>query len=127
MTDLHRTPPTSPDTVDLDGRTFVGVSNAADGDVGSDTVFDYHQEDDLVWAEYAGGSVRRGFLVGTRAGDGLSFRYSHLDRAGETAGGACTSRIEVLGDGRVRLHETWAWESRAGTGRSVVEEVGRRP
>ena len=38
----------------------MGVSNAADGDVGSDTVFEYHQEDDLVWAEYAGGSVRPG-------------------------------------------------------------------
>jgi hypothetical protein len=127
MTDPDPEPPAAPDTVDLDGRTFVGVSNAADGDVGSDTVFVYRQEDDLVWAEYSGGSVRKGFLVGTRTGDGLSFRYSHLDGAGETAGGACRSRIEVLGDGRVRLHETWAWESRAGTGRSVVEEPGRRP
>ncbi|MFF0990826.1 hypothetical protein [Kocuria nitroreducens] len=125
MTD--QTPPTAPETVVLDGRTFVGVSNAADGDVGADTVFAYRQEGDLVWAEYAGGSVRKGFLVGTRTGDALNFRYSHLDSAGETAGGACTSRIEVLGDGRVRLHETWAWESRPGTGRSVVEERGSRP
>lgn len=125
MTDPLQAPPTAPETVDLDGRTFVGVRNTADGDVGTDTAFAYHQEGDLVWAEYEGGPVRRGFLVGTRAGDGLSFRYSHLDTAGQTAGGACTSRIEVLGDGRVRLHETWAWESRPGTGRSVVEEPHR--
>lgn len=32
-------------------------------------------------------------------------------------------QIEVLDDGRMRLHEDWAWESRDGAGRSVLEEV----
>jgi truncated hemoglobin YjbI len=31
--------------------------------------------------------------------------------------------IELLPDGRLRSHETWAWESRDGTGTSVIEEV----
>ncbi|HEX6695483.1 MAG TPA: hypothetical protein VF080_01770 [Solirubrobacteraceae bacterium] len=26
-------------------------------------------------------------------------------------------------DGRLRLHETWAWDSQAGSGTSVVEEI----
>jgi hypothetical protein len=29
----------------------------------------------------------------------------------------------VLPDGRLRLRETWAWESREGTGTSVLEEA----
>jgi hypothetical protein len=106
----------------LEGRSLVGVSNSGDGDVGSATVFRYHEDAGAVWADYAGGAVRRGYLVGTRDGDRLDFRYVHLDTDGGTASGHCTSRIEELPDGRVRLHETWSWESRDGAGESVVEE-----
>ncbi len=110
--------------VSLEGRSLVGVGNTGDGDVGAATVFRYHQDGDVVRADYGGGRIRRGHLVGTRVGDGLDFRYVHLDAAGDTASGHCTSRVEVLGDGRVRLHETWRWESREGSGHSVVEERG---
>ena len=65
----------------------------------------------------------RGYLVGTRAGEVLRFRYSHLGTDGQTSGGVCESTIEVTGDGRVRFHESWTWESRPGSGTSVVEEI----
>lgn len=114
--------PAAADHASLDGRTFAGVSNSGSGEVGSATEFSYHQDRDVVWAEYSGGAVIRGYLVGTRDGASLAFRYTHLNSGGQTAGGVCESRIEVLEDGRLRLHETWAWESRAGTGSSIVEE-----
>jgi hypothetical protein len=47
----------------------------------------------------------------------------HVNRDGETASGRCESRIEVLDDGRLRLHERWHWESRTGSGTAAVEEV----
>ncbi len=109
--------------VPLDGKIFAGVSNDESGQVGASTRFRYHQDDDVIWAEYSGGEIRRGHLVGTRAGDRLSFRYVHLDADGETASGACDSRIVLLDDGRVRFEESWAWESRPGTGTSIVEEI----
>lgn len=107
----------------MDGRTFVGVRNTAGGEVGDGTRFDYRERHGVVWADYSGGEIVRGHLVGTRDGDRLDFRYVHLARSGQTAGGRCTSRIESLPDGRMRLHERWWWESRAGSGESVVEEV----
>jgi hypothetical protein len=113
--------------VGLDGRVFVGVSNSADGDVGGETRFGYHQDGAVVWAEYAGGAVARGYLVGTRTGAELTFRYVHLDRDGATASGRCTSQIVVQPDGRLELHEEWAWESRPGSGRSVVAEIRDAP
>jgi hypothetical protein len=131
-----RRPACFPDDVDaqrsaeaavLDGRIFAGVSNSADGDVGNATRFAYRQDGHTIWAEYGGGAVVRGYLVGTRAGAELAFRYVHLDRDGHTAGGRCTSRIVVRPDGLLELHEEWAWESRPGTGRSVVAEVRHRP
>jgi hypothetical protein len=116
-------PVSIPNDAALDGKTFVGVSNSADGDVGSGTRFTYRQDGDAVWADYAGGDVVRGYLIGTRAHDQLDFRYVHLNASGRTAGGHCRSRISVLPDGRVRMYETWTWESRPGSGESVVEEV----
>lgn len=108
----------------LDGRSFRDVSPAPAGDVGGETVFAYHEDvNGTVWARYGGGAVRLGFLVGTRDQDGLDFRYAHVTDDGDTATGHCTSRIEQLTDGRLRLHETWAWDSREGSGTSVVEEV----
>src|SRR5919106_973288 len=77
----------------------------------------------VVHARYAGGAVRLGFLVGTREGDVLRFRYAQVRGDGSTATGRCESRIETLEDGRLRLHEAWAWESEDGAGTSLVEEV----
>lgn len=112
-----------PRTVSLDGRTFHGVENSATGDVGQTTTFTYHQDDDVIWAEYSGGGVLRGYLVGTRSAEKLNFRYAHLGVNKATSTGVCESVIEVLDDGRVRFHESWAWESRPETGRSIVEEM----
>ncbi|MFF9864356.1 hypothetical protein ACF1G0_02835 [Streptomyces sp. NPDC013953] len=114
----------------LDGLVLAPVADQAPGQVGTRTRFTYHEEPaehpeagSRVWAEYAGGDVVRGFLVGTRAGDRLDFRYVQLKRDGRTASGHCVSTVVELPDGRVRLEETWEWESQEGTGTSVVEQL----
>jgi hypothetical protein len=107
----------------LHGRRFHPVADVEGGDVGADTVFEYVEEDGIVHARYGGGAVRLGFLVGTRSGDVLRFRYAQVRADGSTATGRCESRVEALEDGRLRLHESWAWESHEGAGTSVVEEV----
>lgn len=94
------------------------------GDVGGETVFEYHEAGSgAIWGSYAGGTIERGFIVGTRTTDTLDFRYAHLMTTGETASGHCLSRIEELADGRLRLHEAWRWESKDGSGTSVAEEI----
>lgn len=107
----------------VDGRRLAGVANTGDGEVGRATVFDYHETDGLVWAEYGGGAVRLGRLVGTRDGDVLRFRYVHVAEDGSTSSGRCEARLELLPDGRIRSHEDWCWESRPGAGTSIVEEL----
>ena len=110
----------------IDGKVFAAVANTASGEVGRTTRFDYRQDGRMIWAEYSGGAVVRGYLVGTRDGDRLDFRYSHLNINLQTANGVCASKLEVLEDGRIRLHETWQWESRPERGTSVVEEIPAR-
>ncbi|MFE0206668.1 hypothetical protein [Streptomyces sp. NPDC058985] len=107
----------------LDGLVLAPVTDQAPGQVGTRTRFTYHERDDAVWADYAGGDVVRGHLVGTRAGDRLDFRYVQLRTDGSTASGHCVSTVLELPDGRVRLEESWEWESRPGRGTSVVEQV----
>jgi hypothetical protein len=107
----------------LDGLVLAPVADQAPGQVGTRTRFVYHEEGGTVWADYAGGDIVRGHLVGTREGDRLDFRYVQLRRDGTTASGHCVSLVVELPDGRVRLEETWTWESRKGTGTSVVEEL----
>jgi hypothetical protein len=107
----------------LDGLVLAPVADQAPGQVGTRTRFTYHEQDGRIWAEYAGGDVVRGQLVGTRAGDRLDFRYVQLKRDGTTSSGHCLSTVTLLSDGRVRLDESWAWESQEGSGTSTVEEV----
>lgn len=110
-------------TASLDGRRFAAVSEVVGGEVRADTVFTYHERAGEVWAEYAGGAIRRGFLVGTRDGDRLDFRYTQLNADGDTSTGHCMSIVSALPDGRLRLDETWQWESRTGSGTSMVVEL----
>jgi hypothetical protein len=106
----------------LDGRVFRVAEMADAGEASTETVFEYHEQDGVVWARYQGGAVRLGFLVGTRDGNQLDLRYSQLNERGETSNGRCSTAISVLPDGRLRLSEVWAWESKPGAGTSAAEE-----
>ncbi|MEV6787161.1 hypothetical protein [Streptomyces sp. NPDC051098] len=106
----------------LDGVVLVPVADQAPGQVGTRTRFTYHERDGHIWAEYAGGDVVRGHLVGTREGDRIDFRYVQLKNDGRTASGHCVSTVAELPDGRLRLEESWEWESQEGSGTSVVEQ-----
>lgn len=110
----------------LDGLVLAPVADQAPGQVGTRTRFTYHEQDGLIWADYEGGDVVRGHLLGTRDGDRLDFRYVQLKRDGGTSSGHCVSMVVELPDGRVRLEETWRWESQQGSGTSVVEQLVER-
>lgn len=47
----------------LDGRSFTAASVDGPGQVDGDTVFHYHEDAGVIWADYAGGEAVRGSLV----------------------------------------------------------------
>jgi hypothetical protein len=112
-------------TINYHGMRFRSVANVASGDVGAGTYFDYYQEGNLVWADYAGGSVRKGHLIAVADQDGnLDMRYQHLDRTGRLKTGVCTSRPEITANGIIRLHESWQWTcDDHSRGTSIIEQV----
>jgi len=110
--------------INYDGRVFCSAAaETADAD-GAGPVGHYHQAGGVVWAEFAGGRVIRGALVGSCGSDGvLELAYSQLLRTGEVIAGRCTSVPSVLEDGRIRLSEHWQrFGPDASTGVSVIEE-----
>jgi hypothetical protein len=111
--------------LNYDGRRFASVGNSPGGEVGKDTIFHYHQNGDVVWAEYSGGDIRSGQLIAICDDNGiLDMRYQHINRRGELKTGKCRSTPEVLGDGRLRLHERWEWTcDDISSGESLIEEI----
>jgi hypothetical protein len=107
------------------GKRFASVANTPNGEVSGDTVFDYRQRGDVVWAIYEGGAIRKGTLVAVAGADGaLDMRYQHVNMKGEIMTGECQSTPEALADGRIRLHEAWQWTSGdRSSGTSIVEEI----
>lgn len=109
---------------DLDGKVFRPVSNTDNGDVGADTVFRYHQQGSVVWAEYEGGEIVKGHLVAIVLPTGqLDMRYHHINRQGEIMIGTCISTPERTGSGKLKLQEEWRWlNGDLSSGRSEIIE-----
>lgn len=108
-----------------DGKKFRSTSNSNNGQVSPSTTFHYHQKDNIVWAEYDGGSIVRGTLIAVVGADNsLNMRYQHVDVHGELMTGQCISTPEMLKDGRLRMHEKWQWTSGDRShGESTIEEA----
>ncbi|MBA4854083.1 n-acetylglutamate synthase [Emticicia sp. BO119] len=106
-------------------KIFRSFSNSANGEVGEETLFYYSQTGNVVWAEYAGGVIVKGFLIAKMLDNNvLDMRYEHINQAGELMTGKCHSTPEVLPDGRIRLYEKWQWTSGdLSSGESIVEEI----
>lgn len=99
------------------------VSTAEGSEVNNETLFKFTQDGEFVSAEYAGGKVRIGFLVGTVSAAGLRFRYVQVDESGRLDSGHSNCEIGRKDDGRIRLIEHFKWDSREGTGINVFEEI----
>jgi hypothetical protein len=111
--------------INYDNRKFASIKNSGSGEAGAETVFHYHQKEDVVWAEYSGGEIVQGTLIAKCDERGnLDMRYQHINRNGELMTGKCLSSPEVLPDGRIRLHEKWQWTcGDLSSGESVIEEI----
>ena len=111
--------------INYNGRIFVSVENTVNGEVSSQTIFQYKQINHIIQATYRGGDIIQGMLIGTVKEEGcLQFRYNHVNLRNEIRGGECISTPEILPDGRIRLYERWQWLDAENTeGSSIIEEI----
>ncbi|MCD0484561.1 hypothetical protein LO771_19715 [Streptacidiphilus sp. ASG 303] len=106
-------------TIDYDGRRFRKAASA-DG-----VTARYHQEGDLVWADFAGGPVRRGSVNGVCGPDGtLRLVYTMVLDGGDVIAGRSVNTPEQGAGGGLLLREEWErYGPHAETGVSYLAEV----
>lgn len=114
--------------MNLHGRTFRVLRNDGPGaEVTTDTVFHFRQEDvhgkTIVHADYRGGGVVMGKLVGVLEGHKMRHSYVQVNRQGELQRGSSTDEIELTPEGKLRLIDRWQWETQEGSGLCILEEI----
>ncbi len=118
--------------INYNGKKFKPVSNTENGETSEETIFEYHQEGNVLTSTYKGGAIKLGHLLGLVDEQGvIEMRYHQINTKGELRSGQCVSTPEILKNGKIRLHEEWQWtveqsNSTVGgssKGNSILEEV----
>lgn len=96
--------------INYNGKIFIPQRNTENGEVDGETIFRYFQENDLFWAEYGGGDVLKGHMIGTVDKNGeLDFHYQHLNKDRQVRIGKCHSIPHIMEKGKIALQEKWQW------------------
>lgn len=98
--------------INLNKKIFKALSNSDNGEVGDDTVFYYSQKDNIISAEYSGGEIIKGNLIGKQLEDGkFDFVYHHINSNGALKIGKCLSSAILVENDKIKLLEEWQWLS----------------
>ena len=111
--------------INYNGKIFSVVTNSENGETSDKTVFIYQQTGSILTAEYSGGKILKGQLIGLVDEYGnIDMRYHQINDKGELTTGICHSSPEILQNGKIRLHERWQWTSGdLSKGESILEEI----
>ncbi len=110
--------------INYNNKVFSPVSSTDNGETSSETIFLYQQNGNILTAEYKGGKIKTGHLIGLVDENGnINMRYHQVNENGELMTGFCHSKPEILTNGKIRLHEEWEWTSGDySKGTSILEE-----
>lgn len=110
--------------INYNGKSFVPRSNTENGEVSGETIFNYHQNGFDFYADYCGGDVKKGYMIGKVSLNGeIDFYYQHINTNEEIRAGKCHSIPVVNDDGKIELHEEWQWlNGDCSSGKSIVVE-----
>ena len=111
--------------INYNNKRFRPVQNTENGETSSETVFWYKQDQNILTAEYEGGQIIKGHLIGLVDENGnIDMRYHQVNLKGEIMTGKCKSTPEILDNGKIRLLESWEWTSGDfSKGTSIIEEI----
>ena len=111
--------------MNYNNKKFRPISNTDNGETSEETVFEYHQKENVLTSSYRGGQIKEGHLIGIVNKNGeIKMSYHHINLDGELMTGTCHSKPEILDNGKIRLHESWEWTSGdLSKGNSILEEI----
>jgi len=110
--------------INYHNKIFKPVSNSENGETSNETVFYYQQNGNILTANYSGGKIIKGHLIGLVDEHGnIEMRYHQVNDKGELMTGICQSKPEIRPNGKIILYESWEWTSGdKSKGESIIEE-----
>lgn len=96
----------------LDNRVLVPVLNSDGGLVNDRTRFHFWQDGDALYADYFGGDVREGHIIGRMTGPRTGQMLYHcMTTSRELKAGRAVASFTVSDDGLVGMILDWRWIS----------------
>lgn len=99
------------------------VNDGVDVEVTTETIFNFYQNQALIYAEYKGGKVKYGEIFGHIENDTVRFYYSQTNFEGGKNQGSSSDEIKVLENGKLELIDRWEWKNKSGQGFCIMEEM----
>lgn len=109
----------------LDNRVFVAIANSEYGIVSSETRFHFWQQGDVFFADYSGGDVREGHIIGQFTGETEGAMLYHcMTKDHVLKAGKATAEFTQVESGRVTMDLNWRWlTGDKSSGTSHYEEI----
>jgi hypothetical protein len=109
--------------INFNNKTFSLVENSENGKVNTDTIFEYKQKENLVTAEYFGGTIKYGKIVAFLQDKQLNMLYQCITIDNELKAGKAIADITFTEDNKLKLSLHWEWlGNNKETGTSVYVE-----
>jgi hypothetical protein len=90
--------------MNYNNKVFKPVINSENGESSAETIFYYRQNGNILTAEYSGGKIISGHLIGLVDTNGnIDMHYHQVNAQGEIMTGICQSKPAILETGKIRL------------------------
>ena len=96
--------------MNLKGKTFRAVSNTAHGSINTDTKMHFTSDKGVVAAEYRGGTIVTGHVLGKRINETeMDLVYLSATISGEVKAGKAHAKFSRGEDRKLHMHMDWQW------------------
>lgn len=93
----------------FNNKRFALIENSENGQVNSETIFNYKQEENLVTANYFGGTIKYGKIIADLKGNQLNMLYQCLTTDNQLKAGKALAQITKTENGKIKLSLNWEW------------------
>ncbi|MFD2725331.1 hypothetical protein [Hyunsoonleella rubra] len=93
----------------FNNKVFSLLDNSENGRVNSDTKFYYKQDGHLITADYYGGTITYGKIIGHLKNDKIEMLYQCLTTENELKAGKALASISKTNTNKLKLKLDWEW------------------
>jgi hypothetical protein len=94
---------------DFHNKTFSLLENSKNGKANSKTIFKYKQEGDLITADYFGGNIKYGKIIGQLNRNNLNMLYQCITEDNELKAGKAIASVSLSSNNKIKLKLRWEW------------------